>query len=117
MGELGLWYRLARVAFVGRSLLPPGGGQNPLEPARLRCPVIVGPYTANFTDPVARLRDADGIVEITDAATLAAAVSALLADEAGRRAMAERAFEAVQLYAGLPAYTAEALLGLLPPPR
>ena len=117
MGELGLWYRLARVAFVGRSLLPPGGGQNPLEPARLRCPVIVGPYTANFTDPVARLRDADGIVEITDAATLAAAVSALLADEAGRRAMAERAFEAVQLYAGLPAYTSEALLGLLPPPR
>lgn len=115
MGELGLWYRLARVAFVGRSLLPPGGGQNPLEPARLRCAVIVGPYTGNFTDPVARLRAADGIVEVTDAASLAAAVSGLLADEAARKAQAERAFEAVQLYAGLPAYTAEALLGLLPP--
>jgi len=33
LGELGLWYRLARIVFVGRSLLPPGGGQNPLEPA------------------------------------------------------------------------------------
>ena len=116
MGELGLWYRLARVAFVGRSLLAPGGGQNPLEPARLRCPVIVGPYTGNFADPVARLRDADGIVAVTDAASLATAVSALLSDETGRQAQAERAFEAVQLYADLPAYTAETLLSLLPPP-
>ena len=115
MGELGLWYRLARVAFVGRSLLPPGGGQNPLEPARLRCPVVVGPYTTNFTDPVARLREADAIAEVADSAELATAVSALLRDETARRAQAERAFQAVQLYAGLPAYTAEALLGLLPP--
>ena len=115
MGELGLWYRVARVAFVGRSLLPPGGGQNPLEPARLRCPVVVGPYTGNFTDPVARLREADAIAEVADAAEMAGAVSALLRDETARRAQAERAFEAVQLYAGLPAYTAEALLGLLPP--
>ena len=114
MGELGLWYRLAGVAFVGRSLLAPGGGQNPLEPARLRCPVVVGPYTGNFTDPIARLREADGIDEIADATALAAAVSALLRDEPARRARAERAFEAVQLYAGLPAYTAEALLSLLP---
>lgn len=114
MGELGLWYRLAHVAFVGRSLLAPGGGQNPLEPARLRCPVVVGPYTGNFTDPIARLREADGIDEIADATALAAAVSALLRDEPARRARAERAFEAVQLYAGLPAYTAEALLSLLP---
>ena len=115
MGELGLWYRVARVAFVGRSLLPPGGGQNPLEPARLRCPVVVGPYTGNFTDPVARLREADAIAEVADAAEMAGAVSALLRDETARRAQAERAFEAVQLYASLPAYTAEALLGLLPP--
>jgi 3-deoxy-D-manno-octulosonic-acid transferase len=115
LGELGLWYRLARGALVGRSLLPPGGGQNPLEPARLHCPVIVGPYMANFTDPVARLRAADAILEVTDAASLAAAVCELLRAESASRARAERAFEAVQLYANLPAFTAEALLGLLPP--
>ena len=46
MGELGLWYRLAPIAFVGRSLIAPGGGQNPLEPARLGCAIAVGPYTA-----------------------------------------------------------------------
>ena len=42
LGEMGLWYRLAPIVFVGRSLLPPGGGQNPLEPARLGCAIAVG---------------------------------------------------------------------------
>ena len=111
LGELGLWYRLARVALVGRSLLPPGGGQNPLEPVRLRCPVVVGPYMDNFTAPIARLRDADALTEVSDAATLAAAVSRLLTGDAART---ERAFAAIQLYASLPADTARALLALLP---
>jgi len=112
LGELGLWYRLARVALVGRSLLPPGGGQNPLEPVRLHCPVVVGPYMDNFTDPVARLREADAVTEISDAASLAAAVSRLLAGDTART---ERAYTAIQLYASLPADTARALLALLPP--
>ena len=43
LGELGLWYRLGQVAFIGRSLVPPGGGQNPLEPARLGCAIATGP--------------------------------------------------------------------------
>lgn len=113
LGELGLWYRLAPVAFVGRSLLPPGGGQNPLEPARSRCAVVVGPYTSNFTDPVARLREADAICEVADTAALAFAVSGLLRDQVDRAARVERAFAAVQLYADLPLLTAEALLSLL----
>src|SRR5262249_19718342 len=48
MGELGLFYRLAPFAFVGGSLIR-HGGQNPLEPARLRCAVLAGPHTFNFT--------------------------------------------------------------------
>ena len=56
LGELGLWYRLSQAAFIGRSLVPPGGGQNPLEPARLGCPIAMGPLTANFTSHVALLR-------------------------------------------------------------
>jgi 3-deoxy-D-manno-octulosonic-acid transferase len=46
-GELGLWYRLAEVAYVGGSM---GGlgGHNPWEPVCLGLPVICGPDTANF---------------------------------------------------------------------
>ena len=56
LGELGLFYRLAGIAFVGRSLIPSGGGQNPLEPARLGCAVAVGPHTGNFMRRCRRLR-------------------------------------------------------------
>ncbi len=54
MGELGLFYRLADIAFVGGSLIP-HGGQNPLEPARLGRPVLFGPHMTNFADAAARL--------------------------------------------------------------
>ena len=50
LGELGLFYRLADIAFIGKSLVPDGGGQNPLEAARLGCPLLFGPHMANFME-------------------------------------------------------------------
>jgi len=44
MGELGLWYRVALLAIVGGSLVEGIGGHNPLEPARLGCPFVIGPH-------------------------------------------------------------------------
>ena len=49
MGELGLFYRLSEIVFMGGSIVP-RGGQNPLEPLRLRCAVIAGNYTDNFAE-------------------------------------------------------------------
>lgn len=48
LGELGLFYRICVLAFIGGSLVPRGGGHNPLEPARLGCPFVCGPYAANW---------------------------------------------------------------------
>jgi 3-deoxy-D-manno-octulosonic-acid transferase len=48
IGELGLFFRLATLAFVGGSLAPGGGGHNPLEPARLGCPFVTGPSFENW---------------------------------------------------------------------
>src|SRR3546814_907857 len=45
IGELGLWYRLAEVVFVGGSLVA-HGGQNLLEPAKLDCAILAGPHPA-----------------------------------------------------------------------
>jgi 3-deoxy-D-manno-octulosonic-acid transferase len=111
--ELGLWYRLASVAFVGRSLLPPGGGQNPLEPARLGCAIAVGPHTGNFTDHVALLRDAGGLVDIADTDGLARFAGAMLDDPGRAQRLGERAQAAVLRHQDLPARTADALLSLL----
>lgn len=82
-GALGLFYRLAEVAFVGGSLIP-HGGQNPLEPARLARPVLFGPHMANFAEAARALR-AVGAAREVGAAELAAAVGGWLADDACRR--------------------------------
>jgi 3-deoxy-D-manno-octulosonic-acid transferase len=113
LGELGLLYRLARIAFVGRSLLPPGGGQNPLEPARLGCAIAVGPHTGNFSDHVAMLRDAGGLSVVQDSTGLARWVDGLLRDPVRRRTMGEAVEAAVQRHGDLPRRTAVALLELL----
>ncbi|MDE2581169.1 MAG: 3-deoxy-D-manno-octulosonic acid transferase [Rhodospirillales bacterium] len=113
LGELGLWYRLAPIVLVGRSLLPPGGGQNPLEPARLSCAVAVGPHTANFDEPVARLRAAEAIATVADPPALARFVTAMLDDPPARAAMGGRAAAAARGADDLPAVLARALLALM----
>lgn len=99
MGELGLFYRLAEVAFIGGSLVP-HGGQNPIEALNLRCPVILGPHMENF-DTVARLmKDAGACVRVQDAAGLAGEAARLLADKPARQALAEAGFTHVKACGG-----------------
>ena len=92
LGELGYFYRLAGIAFVGGSLVP-HGGQNPLEPARLDCALLTGPHTDNFAPIMSALRNAEAVDEVSDAVSLAHAVENLLNDDDKRiqRAQAARA--------------------------
>lgn len=111
MGELGLYCRLAGIAFVGKSLVGQGG-QNPLEAARLGCAVAVGPHAANFRDIVAALQADGGAAELADEAALAAWVDALLRDPARRDAMGNAAIAASSRAAALPDQVAAMLLAL-----
>ena len=77
LGEMGLWYRLAPVSFVGGSLVPVGG-HNPFEPAALGSAIIHGPNTANFQDVYDRLTAAQAAMTAQDAESLAAAVTHLI---------------------------------------
>ncbi len=108
LGELGLVYRLAEIAFVGGSLAP-HGGHNPLEPARLDCALVAGPHTENFAEAFAALEDAGAVSRVADAGTLAEAVRALLDDETARAARAAAAHEAARALGG----GVEAALGLI----
>lgn len=89
MGELGLFYRLARIVFVGGSLIP-HGGQNPYEPARLQAAIIHGPHVANFAEPYAALANASGDIQVESASDLARAVRRLLGDAGEVEARASR---------------------------
>ncbi|MBF8778926.1 lipid IV(A) 3-deoxy-D-manno-octulosonic acid transferase [Pseudomonas fulva] len=73
MGELLFLYALADIAFVGGSLVA-NGGHNPLEPAALSLPVIMGPHVFNFLEISAMLRQAGALQQVDDADGLALAV-------------------------------------------
>ncbi|MEO0729781.1 MAG: glycosyltransferase N-terminal domain-containing protein, partial [Pseudomonadota bacterium] len=49
LGELGLLYRAASIAFIGGSLADKGG-QNPIEAIRENAVILCGPKTYNFAD-------------------------------------------------------------------
>ena len=102
MGELGLFYRLAGVVFLGKSFFPDtaGGGQNPIEPAKLASAILHGPNVANFADVYALLDSAGGAVEVRNAHELAETLASLFGDGGKLRAMARAAAQAVESQTG-----------------
>lgn len=83
MGELMTFYAAADVAFVAGSFVPVGG-HNLLEPASLGLPIVTGPHNFNSEDVYRKMLDAGALLEVADATELAAALTRLLADTAGR---------------------------------
>lgn len=95
LGELGLFFRLAPIVFMGKSLVP-AGGQNTIEPARLGAAIIIGPHFWNF-DEITRMMDAaGGLLIVDDADGLARAIAHDLADPAQAGARAKAAFDYVE---------------------
>ncbi len=85
IGELAGLYPVGRAAFIGGSLVPVGG-HNVLEPAAAGIPVLFGPYTDHFKEPVDSLLSAGGAVRVRNASELADAWARFLEapDTAGR---------------------------------
>jgi 3-deoxy-D-manno-octulosonic-acid transferase len=79
LGELGLLYRAAPIAFIGGSLVP-RGGQNMLEPARLDAAIVAGPHVENFRVIAEAMDASDAWLRVADAGALAGAVASLLGD-------------------------------------
>jgi 3-deoxy-D-manno-octulosonic-acid transferase len=65
MGELGAWWGMAAIAFVGGSF-GTRGGQNMIEPAAYGAAVCFGSNTKNFRDIVELLLRADGARVVHD---------------------------------------------------
>ena len=80
-GEMGLWYRLAPISYMGGSLLGAGSTRSPYEPAALGSATLHGPRGGAFADAFARLAEAGATRELRAASDLAAAVGDLLAPD------------------------------------
>lgn len=114
MGELMLLYGIADLAFVGGSLVE-RGGHNPLEPAAHAIPVLMGPHTFNFKDICARLDEANGLITVTDEASLVKAVASLLNDEDYRNYHGRHAVEVLYQNQGALQRLLQLLEPYLPP--
>ncbi|ONG46708.1 3-deoxy-D-manno-octulosonic acid transferase [Pseudoroseomonas deserti] len=113
LGEIGLFLRLSGVAFVGASLVPKGG-HNPLEAARLGCPILIGPHTEHVRELTEALIAAGGARRVHDGATLAEAAADVLSDTGCGQAMARAAAMVAEDASHLPGKLASAILDMLP---
>jgi 3-deoxy-D-manno-octulosonic-acid transferase len=87
MGELGIFYRLAPVVFVGGSFAD-RGGHNPIEPAHLDAAILCGPNMQNFAEIVEEFEKAGAIQIVEDENELAFRVFELWQNPQKRTAMA-----------------------------
>ena len=68
-GEATKFYNISKYVFLGKSLLQSlikDSGQNPIEPARLGCKILHGPYVSNFIEVYDHLKKLEITKEIND---------------------------------------------------
>jgi 3-deoxy-D-manno-octulosonic-acid transferase len=92
LGELATFYAAGDIAFVGGSLVDVGG-HNVLEPARVRRPILFGPYMANFAALAREMKKRGGAIEVRGAEDLISAITELLNNANKRVAMGEAAYQ------------------------
>lgn len=87
--DLGLWFRVAPLTFMGSSLEPGGRGRDPLIAAALGSALLYGPNVRNHIDTYSRLAASGAGRSVRDAEALGAGVVQLLApDHAATMALA-----------------------------
>ncbi|MDO9524356.1 MAG: glycosyltransferase N-terminal domain-containing protein [Gemmobacter sp.] len=118
IGEMGLWFRVSPISFVGHSLPVDGDplpGKNPFEPAALGSAILYGPDHWYFTESYDAFDAAGGALRVLDAQGLAAGVNMLL--NPGACAAQTAAATATLTHARAPLeVTLQEVLAILPPP-
>jgi 3-deoxy-D-manno-octulosonic-acid transferase len=111
VGELGAWWGMAQIAFVGGSM-GSRGGQNMIEPAAYGAAVSFGPKTKNFRDIVDLLLAADAARVVSDGQQLTSFVRRCLKDSNFAHGLGQRASELVQSQIGATRSTVELIEAL-----
>ena len=108
-GELKFFYEQAALVFVGKSLTA-RGGQNPIEPAALGKAMVFGPNMQNFASVAQSFLAGQGAIQVRTAAELEQAFAELLADDARRALLGERARQVFENNLGATRRTVEMIL-------
>ena len=99
IGELRAAYALADVVVVGRSF-GELAGSDPMEPAALGKPVLIGPAYKDFREAVEALRHAGGLKVVEAIEDMESELRRLLSDKSARTEMGEAAARCVREQAG-----------------
>ena len=91
LGELSEVYSICDVAFVGRSLLAPGGGHSLTEPVAQGKPVLFGPYVENNRYTADELIKNGLGCQVSNADNMAETVDQLLANKTERSLLESKA--------------------------
>ncbi|MEH6644168.1 3-deoxy-D-manno-octulosonic acid transferase [Sulfitobacter sp.] len=83
LGELGNWFALSEIVFLGGSLLPIGG-HNPFEVAQSGATVLSGNHVFNFAETYSAMEAVGAARLVADADDLAVKVDNLLRDSHSR---------------------------------
>jgi 3-deoxy-D-manno-octulosonic-acid transferase len=113
IGELGLFYSLAPLSFIGGSLVV-HGGQNPIEAIKLGSGILSGPHTFNFAETYNVLQRYEGCRLVAGPDELAAALRTLFENPAEADEMRRHAAAAIGTLGGALDKTLEALKPYLP---
>jgi len=108
MGEMGLFYRLSPIVFMGGSLVE-HGGQNPIEAVKLGASIVHGPHVFNFSDVYEALDQAGGARRADSPEALVKQLGQLLADPKAREASLAASERVVEQLGGALARTLTAL--------
>lgn len=115
-GELRMWYAVATVVFIGKSLSA-HGGQNPVEPILAGKPVLFGPHMENFSSLAQSLVEADAAVQIQDGSGLVQRAAELLRAPDRRAQLVQNAERVLAVHRGATERTAELVLNLRSRPK
>lgn len=99
LGVLKTLYQIADAVYMGGSLIP-RGGQNPIEPASFKKPVIHGPHVFNFEKIYNDLDQKGGGLLVRNEEELARTAAILLSDDVRRLRGGQNAFALLRDYQG-----------------
>jgi 3-deoxy-D-manno-octulosonic-acid transferase len=112
LGEMALYYSLAKVALLGGSFAPLGG-QNLIEATACGCPVIMGPHTFNFAQASDMAERAGVAVRVNDMAQALEQTHGLLQDPPALAQRADLAKAFARSHEGATERTVQAVLQVM----
>ncbi len=99
LGEMGVFYRIAPIVFIGGSLVH-HGGQNPVEAAKLGAAILHGPHVWNFGEIYTALDASGGAELVTDVGKMTVRIGSWLKDAGPREKVAQTGLKAMETLAG-----------------